>query len=304
MSALSNLSDDLSDAVATAARSVVTVHGGRRVGASGVVWRPGIVVTADHALEQDDEIGVSLPDGAHARAKLAGRDPSTDLAILKIDSTTVPVAERAPADGLRIGHFVIAIARPGGGGGPAASMGVMSALSDSWTTWRGGRVDRFIRADLTLYPGFSGGPLVDASGRLVGVNTSGLTRHWSVALPPSTVDRVADALLTKGRIAHGYLGVGLQPVRVPESIARALQLTRTGGAIVVAVEPGSPADKGGVLIGDVVIGIDGAAVTDVEDIHGLLGPEKVGSAASLRVIRAGTMAQVAVTVGERPASDD
>lgn len=303
MSALTTLSDDLSNAVATAARSVVTVHGGRRYGASGVVWRPGVVVTADHALEQDEEIGVTLPDGTRVGARLAGRDGSTDLAILKIESTTAQVAERAPDDALRIGHVVIAVARPGGDG-PSASMGVMSALSDAWTTWRGGRVDRFIRADLTLYPGFSGGPLVDAAGRLIGINTSGLTRHWSVALPPSTVDRVADALLAKGRIARGYLGVGLQPVRVPESIARTLQLSRTGGAIVVAVEPGSPADRSGVMIGDVLVGIDGAAVSDVEDVHGLLGPDKVGSQSSLRVIRAGALTQVSVTIGERTAADD
>jgi len=303
MSALTNLSDDLSNAVETAARSVVTVHGGRRFGASGVLWRPGVVVTTDHALEQDEEIGVTLPDGTRVAARLAGRDGSTDLAILKIDSATAQVAERAADEALRIGHVVIAVARPGGDG-PSASMGVMSALSDAWTTWRGGRVDRFIRADLTLYPGFSGGPLVDAAGRLIGINTSGLTRHWSVALPPSTVDRVADALLTKGRIARGYLGVGLQPVRVPESIARTLQLTRTGGAIVVAVEPGSPADRCGVMIGDVLVGIDGTAVTDVEDVHGLLGPDKVGAQSSLRVIRAGALTQVSVTIGERTPSDD
>lgn len=302
MSALVNLSDELSDAVAAAARSVVTVHGGRRVGASGVVWRQGVVVTADHVIE-DDDVDVTLPDGTRVAARLAGRDPSTDLAILKVDAPSVPAAERAPADAVRIGHVVVAVARPGGEGA-AASMGVMSALSDAWTTWRGGRVDRFIRADLTLYPGFSGGPLVDVAGRIVGINTSGLTRHWSVAIPPSTIDRVADALLAKGRIARGYLGVGLQPVRMPDAVARALQLARNGGAIVVGVEPGSPADRGGLLIGDVLVAIDGTPVTDVEDVHGLLGPDKVGVQASVRVIRAGALAQVAVTVGERPTSED
>jgi len=303
MSALTTLSDDLSEAVAAAARSVVTVHGGRRIGASGVVWRQGVVVTADHALEDDDDIGVTLADGTRVAARVAGRDPSTDLAVLRVDAPNAPAATCAPPDELRIGHVVMAVARPGDYGA-AASMGVMSALSDAWTTWRGGRVDRFIRADLTLYPGFSGGPLVDVSGRTIGINTSGLTRHWSVALPPSTVDRVADALLARGRIARGYLGVGLQPVRVPDSLARSLQLARSGGAIVVAVDPASPADRAGLLIGDVLVGIDGAAVTDVEDVHSLLGPDKVGANASLRIIRAGALAQVAVTVGERSASDD
>lgn len=302
MSALTTLSDDLSAAVAAASQSVVTVHGGRRFDASGVHWRQGVVVTADHALENDEDISVTLPDGKRVGAELAGRDPSTDLAILKVPQSTCAVAEKSSADALRIGHVVLAIARHASDG-PAASMGVLSALSDAWTTWRGGRVDKFIRADLTLYPGFSGGPLVDVRGQTIGINTSGLTRNWSVALPASTIDRVADALLSKGRIARGYLGVGLQSVRIPDAIARTLQLNPGGGAIIVAVEPGSPAEVGGLMIGDVLVGLDGRSVTDVEDIHGLLGPERVGARASLRVLRAGGLTEVAVVVGER-ADDD
>ena len=304
MSALSSLSDELSAAVLAASRSVVAVHGGRRYGASGVHWRDGVVVTTDHALEHDEDLGVTLADGTRSSAQLAGRDPSTDLAVLRLAApASTAVTERLASDALRIGHVVLAVARPGGDG-HAASMGVLSALSDAWTTWRGGRVDKFIRADLTLYPGFSGGALVDASGKTIGINTSGLTRNWSVTLPASTVDRVVDALLAKGRIARGYLGVGLQSVRIPDAIAAALRLSRGGGAIVVAVEPGSPADRGGLMIGDVLVALDGAAVTDVEDIHSLLGPEKVGAKAALRIIRAGSLADVAVTVGERDETED
>ena len=303
MSALTNLSDDLAGAVATAAQSVVAVHGGRRIGASGVHWRAGVIVTADHVLEQDDDLTVSLPDGKRVDAKLAGRDPSTDIAVLKADLPALPVAPRASDDAIRIGHVVLAVARPGGDG-PAASMGVLSAVSDAWTTWRGGRVDRFIRADLSLYPGFSGGSLVDVSGSVIGVNTSGLTRHWSVALPVSTVDRVTDALLAKGRIARGYLGVGLQSVRIPDQIVSALKVSRGGGAIVVGVEPGSPADKGGLLIGDVLVELNGARVTDVEDVHAHLGPDAVGVHTKLHVIRAGSLADVTVTIGERSNSED
>jgi S1-C subfamily serine protease len=303
MSALTTLSDDLSEAVASAARSVVAVHGGRRMGASGVHWRPGVVVTTDHALEHDEDLAVTLPDGKKVAASLAGRDPSTDIAVLRIGESSCSVAEKTQADALRIGHVVLAVARHGDEG-PAASMGVVSALSGVWTTWRGGRVDTFVRADLTLYPGFSGGPLVDVRGQTIGVNTSGLTRNWSVTLPATTVDRVTDALLSKGRIARGYLGVGLQSVRIPEALARALQLARGGGAIVVAVEPASPADRAGVMIGDVLVGLDGASVADVEDIHGLLGPEKVGSRALLRILRAGGLTEVSITVGERADADE
>jgi len=303
MSALTALSDDLSAAVESASRSVVAVHGGRRFGAIGVHWRQGVIVATDHSLERDEDLSVTLPDGTRVDAEFSGRDPSTDLAVLKVDAASCPVAQMTDAQALRIGHVVLAIARQGGDG-PAASMGVISALSGAWTTWRGGRVDRFIRADLTLYPGFSGGPLVDVRGETIGINTSGLTRNWSVAVPASTVDRVVDALLARGRIARGYLGVGLQSVRIPETIARGLKLARGGGAIVVAVEPASPAERAGLMIGDVLVALDNAPVTDVEDIHGLLGPEKVGAKATLRAIRAGGLIDVAVTVGERADADD
>ena len=299
MTALTTLSDDLSGAVDAAARSVVAIRGGRRMGASGVLWRPGVVVTTDHALESDDDLQVVLPDGARLDAAVAGRDPSTDVAVLQLKGCDLAPIEKASADTIAVGRVVLAIARPGSDG-PAASMGVISAVSGPWNTWRGGRVDRFIRADVSVYPGFSGGPLVDTSGSALGVNTSGLTRHWSVTLPVTTVDRVVDALLARGRIARGYIGVGLQSVRIPDAIASALRLSRGGGAIVVAVEPGSPADKGGMLIGDVLVGLGDGVVADVEDLQALLGPDTVGTRVVLRIIRAGALAEVGLTVGERP----
>lgn len=303
MSALTVLSEELGAAVAAAGSYVVSIRGGGQHGATGVHWRKGVVVAADHSLEPDSDLMVAWPNGGETPATIAGRDPSTDLAILRVAENDAAVADKTGTDGLRIGHVVLAVSRPGREG-PAASMGVISALSDSWTTWRGGRVDKFIRADVSLFPGFSGGALVDSQGKVIGINTSGLSRHWSVTLPVTTVDRVADALLAKGRIARGYLGIGLQSVRIPDQIVRALGLAEGGGAIVVAVEPGSPAEKGGLFIGDVLVGLDGAAVTDVEDIHGLLGPERVGQPVKLRIVRAGGPAEVRLVVGERPESDD
>jgi S1-C subfamily serine protease len=303
MSTLTTLSNDLSTAVESAARSIVAVLGGRRRASTGIHWRTGVIVTADHTLDRDDDLEVILPDGSTAPATLAGRDPSTDLAVLKVGAGQTSVADKADGSDLRIGHVVLAIARSGKEG-PSATMGVLSALDDAWTTWRGGRVDRFIRADINTYPGFSGGALVDVAGRVIGVNTSGLSRHFTLTLPVSTVDRVTDALLSKGRIARGYLGVGMQPVRIPDTLIRTLGLKRGGGAIIVAVEPGSPADKGGLFIGDVLVALNGTPVTDVDDIHSLLGPERVGDAIALGVIRGGALAEVRVTVGERPDSDD
>lgn len=303
MSALTSLSDELSAAVDAASAHVVAVHARRGRPASGVVWRDGVIVTADHVVDRDDDLTVVLPGGAHVDATLAGRDPSTDIAVLKASTGGAAIAKRADAGGLRIGHLVLAIGRSGEGS-TSASLGVLSALDGPWTTWRGGRVDRFIRADLSAYPGFSGGPLVDAGGAVIGINTSGLSRHWSLTLPASTVDRVAEALLSKGRIARGYLGVGLQSVRIPEHNARSLGLDRSGGAIVVAVESGSPAEKAGLLIGDVLVSLDGSSIVDVEDIHGLLGPERVGKTVTLKIIRAGALSESRIAVGERPDADE
>jgi S1-C subfamily serine protease len=297
-SALLALSHELAASVERAARAVVAVHGRPRIPSSGVHWRPGVIVTADHTVKRDEEISVGLPDGSSVSALLAGRDASTDLAVLKLQEVEFPTAERDDAVPLRVGHMVLAVARPGERG-LSASWGVISALGGPWRTWYGGQVDQFIRLDLTLYPGFSGGPLVDAHGRVVGINTSG-PRGMVLTLPGATVDRVVGQLLEQGRIVHGYLGVGMQPVRLPEALKRTLNLPGAGGVIIVAVEPQSPAERAGLLIGDVVLALDGVPVSDTADVQGVLGPERVGSTVGASIMRAGQLAERVITVGERP----
>jgi S1-C subfamily serine protease len=300
VSALLTLSNDLAEAVARAGQNVVAVHGRPRMPSSGVHWRQGVVVTAEHTLKRDEDLSVGLPDGRTVPAVLAGRDPSTDLAVLKLQGEEFPTAEISDAGALRVGHMVLAVARPGERShGLSASWGVVSALGGPWRTWHGGQVDRFIRLDLTLYPGFSGGPLVDAHGRVVGINTSG-PRSMVLAIPRLTVERVLDQLLEKGRIVRGYLGLGMQPVRLPELLKRNLNLSRTGGVIIVAVEPDSPAERAGVLIGDILIALEGVAVSDTADVQALLGPERVGATVGASIIRAGLLREQAITVGERP----
>jgi S1-C subfamily serine protease len=257
-----------------------------------------VIVTADHTVKRDEEISVGLPDGRTISALLAGRDASTDLAVLKLPEVECPTAERADAGSQRVGHVVLAVARPGERG-LSASWGVISALGGPWRTWYGGQVDQFIRVDLTLYPGFSGGPLVDARGHVVGINTSG-PRGMVLTIPGATVDRVVGQLLEKGRIAHGYLGVGMQPVRLPEALKRTLNLPGAGGVIIVAVEPESPAERAGLLIGDVVVALDGVPVSDTADVQSVLGPDRVGSTVGASIIRAGQLAARVITVGERP----
>ena len=299
-SALLALSNDLAGAVERGSRSVVAVHARPRYPSSGVHWRQGVIVTADHTVRRDEEISVGLPDGRTVPAALAGRDASTDLAVLTLQGLEFPPAEIGDASALRVGHVVLAVARPGERGrGLSASWGVISALGGPWRTWHGGQIDQFIRPDVNLYPGFSGGPLVDAHGRVMGINTSG-PRNMVLTIPPSTVDRVVGQLLEKGHIMRGYLGLGMQPVRLPESLKRTLNLPRTSAVIIVAVESDSPAERAGLLIGDVLVALDGVPISDVADVQALLGPERVGTAVSASIIRAGLLADRVITIGERP----
>jgi len=204
-------------------------------------------------------------------------------------------AEIGDAAALKVGHIVLAL-----GPGPSASWGVISALDGGWRTRRGGHIDPFVRLDLTFYPGFSGGPLVDVQGRVVGINTSGLSRHMQLAIPASTVTRVVDELLKKGHITRGYLGLGMQPVRLPEALTRGLEPATDRGLIIVNVEPDGPAARAGLLIGDVLVVLAGVPVGDTDDVQAVLGPERVGSTVGATLVRAGAPLDVSITVGERP----
>lgn len=295
---LAALSDDLAAAVETAGRSVVAIHARRRIPASGVLWHPGIVVAAHHTIQRDDDIGLTLHDGTTVQATLAGRDPSTDLAVLRLGdgATAPPVA--AATEPVRAGQLMLALGRPGAA--VTASLGIVSAVGGEWRTWQGGIIDQFVRLDLSIYDGFSGGPLVDASGRVAGINTSGLARAAAITVPARTVERVMKQLLERGHVARGWLGIATQPVRLPPALRRSAGTEAEAGLVVVNVEPDSPADRGGVLIGDVLLALDDRPVTDPGDVLAALGAERIGRPVVLRVARGGRAEQLSVTVGERP----
>jgi S1-C subfamily serine protease len=295
MEALLSLSNELAGAVERMAPSIVAVHARRRLPSTGIHWRPGIVVTAEHTVRAEDGITVEAPDGRSHPATLVGRDPGTDLAVLKISDLDGAPAPRGDDGALRVGHMVLAL-----GYGPRASWGVISALGPRWRTWRGGEIDRLVRLDLVLYPGFSGGPLVDAAGHVVGLNTSALARDSRLAVPVTTVGRVVDELLRQGHVSRGYLGIGMQPVRLPDGLRAALGLPGDGGLIVVTVEPDGPAARAGLLLGDVLVALDGAPTADLDDVQSRLGGDRIGATVTALVIRAGARAEVRITVGERP----
>jgi S1-C subfamily serine protease len=297
---LASFSDDLANAVEAAGQTVVAVKARRRVPGSGVLWSPaGVVITADHVLEREEDLRVALADGRELAATLVGRDPSTDLAVLRVAGEGVPSAAVADGDAVRVGHFVLALGRTGPGA-PNASIGIVSAVGGPWRSRRGAAVEGYLRTDLTLYPGFSGGPLVDAQGRVVGINTSLLGRGQSMALPLPTVRRVAESLLTQGRIRRGFLGISTQPVALPSALAGRLGLGQETGLLVLGAEPGGPADKAGLLLGDILVGFAGAALRDTDDLLTQLDGGRIGTAQEARIVRGGELRTVPVTVGERP----
>ncbi len=295
MTMLLSLSNDLAEAVDRVGRTIVAVHARPRLPSTGIHWRPGVVVTAEHTVRIEDGIRVAGPDGRTASATLVGRDPGTDLAVLRVTDADWPVAELADPGTLRVGHIVLAL-----GHGPRASLGVVSALGAEWRTWRGGEIDRFVRLDLVMYPGFSGGPLVDPSGHMCGVITSGLVRQLELAIPASTVTRVAEEVLATGRVHRAWLGVGMQQVALPEAMRRLAAGTGDRGLIVVSVQADGPAAQAGVLLGDVLVTLDGGPTGDLDAVQAALARKRAGDTVSATVIRAGAPRQLTITLGERP----
>ena len=295
LSPLLALSNNLADIVEKVGHSVVTVNG-TRISSSGIHWRQGIIVTAEETLKRTEDITVTLPDNRTVAATLVGRDRTTDIAVLKLENIELPVVEIGDTSALKVGHLVQAIGRSRDS--LNASMGVVSAMSGSWRSSYGGLIDQFLRLDLNLYPSIEGGALVDATGQVVGMTVSG-PKRTVISIPASTINRVVDQLLLKGHISRGYLGLGMQPIRLPETLKNTLNLTSVAGVIAINVESEGPADKSGLLIGDVIIAIDGTAVSDTSDIQAMLGSNSVGKTLNVQIVRGGALVEVALTVGER-----
>lgn len=296
MSTFSDISTGMAEVVSNASESIVRVEARRRLPATGIIWSAdGIIVTANHVVRKEEGIGIGLPDGTTTTATLLGRDPATDIAVLKVDaSDLVPITE-ANKQELGVGNIILALGRPGKT--VQATLGIISALGGSWRTGRGGQIDRYLQTDVVMYPGFSGGPLVDASGHLVGLNTSALARGVSVSVPTATVARVIASLEEHGRIRRGYLGVSTQRAKLPEAIRGELHQKR--GLLIVSVESDSPADKAGLLLGDTIVSMGGEAVHGHDDLLAQLNSDVVGTAVAVQIVRGGKLETVDIVIGER-----
>jgi S1-C subfamily serine protease len=296
---MSNVLVDLSNAMATAAEkagtSTVQVNARQRMPASGIVFAADLILTADHVVEQEDGISITLGDGSVVGAKLAGRDPGSDLALLRLDQGAGKPAEISA--GAKIGQLVLALGRPSNGG-IEASLGVVSAVGGPVRTPRG-MIDRYIRTDTTPYPGFSGGPLVDAEGRVVGLNTSGFGYGAALTIPADLAWSVAAQLEKHGSVQRGYLGIRSQSVEISKATQKALKREQGAGLVVIGVETGSPAEAGGMMVGDILVGIEGHPILDHDELFARLSGDAVGKSIAVEILRGGKPEMLKVKLGAR-----
>ena len=289
--ALTDFSKGLSSAVETAGASTVTVDARKRYPASGIAYTEDLVLTADHVVTREDNLKIVLPDGRSLAATVAGRDPGSDLAILHVPEKALTPAKTSTD--VKVGQLVLALGRPNSEG-MQASWGIVTSIHGPARTVRGGMLEEFIRSETTPYPGFSGGPLIDTEGQVLGLNTSGLTRGSSLTIPVKAAWSVAEALEKHGSVKRGYLGVRTQPVEI-QDVAR----EQSHGLLIVWLEEGGPAQKGGLLVGDILVAVNSQSVADPDDLFASLGSDTVGQAVAVEILRGGRPETVQVTVGER-----
>jgi S1-C subfamily serine protease len=282
------LSNMLADTVQATAEGIIQVQGRKRLGATGMAWRSNVIVTAHHVLRRDEGITVTLPDETSVPATLVGRDPSTDIAVLQVDADLQPLRLATADDTLRVGNLVLALGRPMTQ--VQATIGVVSAIGTR-------RMAGALTTDVVMYPGFSGGPLVSASGAVQGMNTSGFSRGASVAITTARINQVVDTLLAHGKVKQGFLGVGAQPVRLPEAIAQ--EIEQETGLILVSVEADSPAAAGGLMVGDILVSLDEMPTPHIDALMIALSGERVGQSTVVKLVRGGNLTEVNVTIGEK-----
>ena len=294
---LVELSDALADAAELAGRSTVLVNARRRMPASGIIFAPDLVLTAEHIIEKDEDITVVIADGGEVPAKIAGRDAGSDLAVLKLERAAGTVAEvtKSPA---RLGQIALALARPSREG-IEASLGTVSAIGGPVQTGRGGMLERYYRTDSISYPGFSGGPLVAADGTILGLNTSGLSNGAAITIPADIAWSTAEILARHGQIKRGYLGIRSQTVDLHAASQDALQRKQATGLLIMSVEKNSPASKGGLIVGDILVAVGGSPILHHDELFARLNGDVVGKATPIEILRGGQPQTMNIVIGER-----
>jgi S1-C subfamily serine protease len=296
---LIGLSNELAGIVQNMSQYVVSVRARRHYPSSGVRWGPDVIVTASHTVQRDEDITVSLADGAAVEASLIGRDPGSDLAVLRVKEAGPFATDRVASDAVKAGELALVVGRSPNSG-VNASLGIISAASGPWRTWRGGQLDAYVRLDARLFPQSSGAAVVNGRGEIIGIATSALSRIAGLAIPVSTVKSVTAKLIERGFMPRGYLGIGVQPVAVTEGLRRKLSISNQRGLIVLSVEASGPAEQAGILPGDIVLGVADVATEQIEDLQAFSESATIGGSAKIKFMRGGTLKEATIIVAERP----
>jgi S1-C subfamily serine protease len=297
MTLLKQISQDLSNIVAEAGKAVVAVHG-NRYSASGIHWQPELIVTSYESVNLDDKIYVTLPQGEKIEVSVLGSDPTTDIVVLQMPSgNELSLPRIAESSTLGVGNIVLGIGRSPESG-IFASFGIVQTLGAPWRSSSGGIIDQLIRVNLNLSRQGAGGPLLDAEGNIMGFNTFG-PRRSVLTIPTSTVNRVVTQLQEKGHIPKAYVGIGMQTVKITESIQSKLSITNQSGLMIVNLEPNQAAEKAGILLGDILVSLNGQPIEESRDFQFFLDSRKIGQTIKVQFIRGGELRQLDVVVGER-----
>lgn len=282
-----------------AAAGVVAVHARPRINSSGIVWRKNLILTSSEGIRFEDGIQVLFPGGRHAEARLRGSDPGTDLALLETDTGGIVPLELGSDQHLKTGQMVLAVGRTAGTG-PIATFGIISGVSGEWKSWRSGKLNPFVRLDLSVYPTSSGGAAVDAAGSVIGLVSTGLSRSSILAITRQTIDRVVQKLLEHGYVGRGYLGISLQPVPLPGNLKEKLKIDQDTAIMLLGIEPNGPAAAAGLILGDVLLEAGGRKLSDPETLAEVLDHAKIGEEVTFRLLRGGVVEEGKVRIGERP----
>jgi len=296
------LSNAIADAVERGGSVTALVNARRRRPLSGILIAPDLVLTASHGVEREEDIQVLLPGGGQASAALAGRDRGSDLAVLRLAEKSSLAAAQPGDEAARVGHLVVAVGRPSNDG-VQASLGMVNAIGSDLRTMGGAVIERYLVTDAVPYPGFSGGPLVDLGGSVLGINTSGLARGTSLAIPARSAWDTAQVLAQHGHIKRGFLGIRSQEVELPANLQGTVQelvgRRQETGLLVVGIEPEGPAAQGGLMVGDILVSVEGQPAATHDELIMRLSGNVVGRAAEIRVLRGGQLQAVSVKVAER-----
>ena len=291
------LSSAFADTITALENSIVAIDGGGRSTTSGVVWRPGVIVTTHHGLRLRENIKIILA-GEPFSGRLIGSDATTDLAVLGIDSDKLTPVSSANNLVIRAGEVVLSVGRSRFGD-ISASCGIIARTGSAWRTWRGGAIDRLIRPDIRLYVGQSGSALINEQRDVLGINSSALARQAVITIPVQTINRVVDALLELGHVPRPFLGLAMQPIPVPDPVRELLPADTEEVLLVTHVEPKAPAALAGVMVGDVIVLFNGEPIPGLREILHRLRASRIGDTISLTVFRGGAKVDLTLSVADR-----